>query len=177
MAFAISVKALGETAARITDYWSKFSQFEQAPSMAALDYPPHVTLAVYDGIPEQRVREALAPVFREQHALPLRFRRLNYFESPQLVFWADPAPSKPLFEVHAAIHSLIAPSHCREHYRPGSWVPHCTLATQVSPGNTASAIAFVSEPIKPFDVIFDCADCAEFYPVRVVEEHRLSAAV
>jgi 2'-5' RNA ligase len=138
--------------------------------MAALDYPPHVTLAVYDGIPEHQLRETLRSVFLAHRPLSLRFSKLAFFEEPQLVFWAAPDASEALLNVHAAIHRLVEPSLCREYYRPHAWAPHCTLATQVSTANKEKATALAAKKIQPFEVVFDQADCVEFHPVRIIEE-------
>jgi 2'-5' RNA ligase len=176
MAFAININASGGTGARIRDYWAKFGCLEPVPSMAALDYLPHVTLAIYDTIAAAKLREASRVAFRGCPPIRLRFDKLACFEHPQLVFWAAPEPSESLLGVHAAIHGLIDPSLCAEHYRPGRWVPHCTLATNVSSNNIQAARALASKGIEPFEVIFDRADCVEFMPVRIIEGHTLSEA-
>lgn len=173
MAFAISVKATDKAGDRLRKYWTRFSALEPAPSMAALEYPPHITLAVYDHIAEGRLRDALTTVFQGEGALRLSFHELRYFDDPQLVFWAAPAPSSRLKRLHTRLHDLIDPALCREHYRPGVWVPHATLATAVSAGNKARAIDLASQAIKPFEVFFDTADCVEAPPVRVIEERSL----
>jgi 2'-5' RNA ligase len=176
MAFAININASGGTGARIRDYWAKFGRLEPLPSMAALDYPPHVTLAIYDTIPAGKLQETSRVAFRGCPPVRLRFDKLAYFEHPQLVFWAAPEPSGSLLRVHAAVHGLIDPSLCREHYRPGQWVPHCTLATNVSPNYRQEALALASKGIEPFDVVFDRADCVEFTPVRIIEGYTLLEA-
>ncbi|MBX9774860.1 MAG: 2'-5' RNA ligase family protein [Xanthobacteraceae bacterium] len=174
MGFAISVKALGSTSARLRAYWDRFARFEQTPSMAALAYPPHVTLAVYERIHEDQLRAALRRVFKDVSAISLRFTALCRFEQPALVFWAAPEPCESLSRVHAAIHKLIDPALCEAHYRPSNWVPHCTLATRVVEANKAVAITSANEPIDAFEVTFDWADCVQFSPVRVIEEINLS---
>jgi 2'-5' RNA ligase len=177
MAFAININTSGRTGACIRDYWAKFGCLEPVPSMAALDYPPHVTLAIYDVISAAELRDALRVAFGGCQRIRLRFHKLAYFDQPQLVFWAAPEPSEPLLCAHAAIHRLIDPSLCREHYRPGAWVPHCTLATGVSAHNRQEAIALAEEKIEPCDVVFDKADCVEFMPVRIMEEYALMKAL
>jgi 2'-5' RNA ligase len=136
MAFGIGITASDETGSRLREYWAKFSRFERAPSMLDLDHPPHVTLAVYDSIPERQVSEALRSVFGVHPPLRLKFHKLAFFETPDLVFWAAPEKSEHLLHAHAAIHELIDPCLCLSHYQPGVWVPHCTLATQVTAGAT-----------------------------------------
>jgi 2'-5' RNA ligase len=130
-------------------------------------------LAIYDDIPENRLRETLRSVFRAHPPLRLRFSKLACFEQPQLVFWAAPDESESLLNVHAAIHQVVEPSLCREHYRPKAWTPHCTLATRVSAANTGKAIALAAEKIEPFEVLFNKADCVEFHPLRIIEDCTL----
>jgi hypothetical protein len=50
MAFAINVTARGLAGARISELWNQFGVFEPVPSMAALNHPPHITLAIYNSI-------------------------------------------------------------------------------------------------------------------------------
>jgi 2'-5' RNA ligase len=173
MAFGISIKISGEAGARLRDLWAGFGRFEHAPSMAALDYPPHVTLAVYDSIPEHRLRKALRSVFDGHPPVRLRFSRLGFFEQPRLVFWVAPDWSEPLQKAHAAVHRQIDPSLCREYYRPVAWVPHCTLATQIGAPNKERAIARSAHMFEPFEVVFDRADCVAFYPIHIIHECSL----
>jgi 2'-5' RNA ligase len=177
MAFAININASGEGGGCIRGYWAKFGRLEPAPSMVALDYPPHVTLAIYDIISSSKLRETLRAAFAGCPPIRLRFHKLAYFEQPQLVFWAAPQPAESLLHAHAAIHGLIDPSLCREHYRAGTWIPHCTVATNVSANNRQEARALADKGIEPFDVTFDRADCVEFMPIRIIKEHSLSDAL
>src|SRR5262249_45923089 len=145
MGFAISITAPG--GAPLRALWDRFAPFEDTPSMAALSYPPHVTLAVYDTIEEDRLRDALHRVFAKEPPMSLRFTRLSRFETPGLVFFAAPERCEPLWRAHAAVHAVIDPSSCDPHYRPGNWVPHCTLATRVTAANAAQAKALADGPI------------------------------
>ena len=97
MAFAISLKAANDTAGPARAPWEEaFSCFESRPSMAALAYPPHLTLAVYDDIPPDRLRAVLSEAFAGTSPLNLTFTRLRAFDGVPLVLWADPSPSAAL---------------------------------------------------------------------------------
>jgi 2'-5' RNA ligase len=122
MALAISLKGVNDTADPIRALWEEVARFESRPSMAALNYPPHLTLAVYDDVPPVQVRDALREAFAGRSALRLTFTRLRFFDDP-LVLWAEPLPSADLTSAHAKVHALIDPRHCHPHYRPGAWVP------------------------------------------------------
>jgi 2'-5' RNA ligase len=174
MAYAISIKSAAPTALRLVRYWDTFGALEASPSMAALGYPPHVTLAVYDEGHQEKLRLALRNVFVDRPPIELKFRRLAFFDTPKFIVWAAPDRSAALKDVHAAIHRQLGSSGCRLHYQPSAWTPHCTLATNVTLENRLRAIAMATAPIEPFEVIFDCADCVEFSPVRVLEEVTLA---
>ena len=106
MPFAISFTASEASGAPIRELWAEFAQLEEVPSMLAMGYPPHVTLAVYDVISEDQLREALHSELSSHIPLRLKFA---FFERPQLVFWAAPESSESLFRAHAAVHRCIDP--------------------------------------------------------------------
>ena len=172
MAFAISLKAVNDTADPIRALWQEVAQFESRPSMVALGYPPHITLAVYDDIPPVQASAVLREAFAGRPALRLTFTRLRFFDPP-LVLWAEPSPSADLTSAHARVHACIDPRHCHPHYRPGAWVPHCTLGTQILLKYRAEALAVAARPIAAFEVVFDVVDCVSFAPVVIMAEQPL----
>jgi len=173
MPFAISLRASEETENLLKDYWSQFNQFETIPSMLELNYAPHISLLVYEDAPVDRLREVVSLVFSEQHEIRLRFDKLDYFDKPQLVFWASPVKSNNLLALQSEAYKLMLPVFCDQYYRPENWVPHSTLATAVPACNKEMAIAFASTEISSFDIVFDKVDCVEFPPVRLAMEHVL----
>jgi 2'-5' RNA ligase len=172
MAFAISLKAPSDTAGPIRALWEEVARLEDHPSMATLGYPPHVTLAIYDDIPPDRLRAVLRDVFAGAPALRLTFTRLRIFDDP-LVLWAEPSLSAALAAAHARVHARIDPPLCHPHYRPGTWVPHCTLGTGIPARHRGEAEAFAARPMPAFAVVFDVADCVSFPPVAVLDEQPL----
>ena len=173
MPFAISIKAINPSAAHIQRLWRQASAFEDTSSMAALEYPPHITFAIYEEIRADRLKAAFRTVFSEQAALRLMIDRLGYFDHPAFVLWAAPTETGDLLSLHAAIHDQLDRFLCRPHYRPDTWVPHCTLAMEVRDDRRAEAVSFAAEPIDPFEVLFDTADCIAFPPVQVIDELAL----
>jgi len=141
--------------------------------MRDLSYPPHITLAVYETIDLSLLVTALSDTAREAKSLSLAFTSLGYFEGPPLVLWAKPSASNVLARAHAVVHSAINPASSRPHYRPGDWIPHCTLAMRVREECATEAVAFAAKPIEPFEVLFDRADCLSFPPVSLIESRML----
>lgn len=77
--------------------------------------------------------------------LRLNFRRIRWFAGPPLVLWAEPTADETLAKLHASISAAIDPVHCRPHYRPGFWMPHCTLGMRVVDRQRNGAIAYATE--------------------------------
>lgn len=177
MPFAITLKAANDTAGPIRALWEEVADLESRSSMAALDYPPHLTLGIYDEVSPDLLKTALLAAFAETHQLRLTFTRLSVFEGVPLVLWAEPSRSAALASAHARVHARVDPTQCRPYYRPGAWVPHCTLASQILPANRAKAIEFAARPIRAFEVTFDVADCVSFPPVAVIDEQPLREGV
>jgi hypothetical protein len=167
MSGAISICANNETGKCITRLWDQAGMLEDKPSMAKLGYPPHFTFAIYEDIEIEHLEHAVHSVFSECGPISITFDRIKLFDSSPLVLWASPLDASALQDLHAAIHGLIDPARCHEHYRPGSWVPHCTLATGITEKHRSAAIDFATNAAMPFDVIFDAADWISFPPVEL----------
>ena len=176
MAYAINIRSDDASSSVIRALWGKCSALEDSPSMEALNYPPHITLAIYDDIGVDTLIATVESVFEGVERMRIRFDKLGYFEGPDaIILWAAPVLPDVARRVHERIHSEIDPGLCRPHYRPGSWLPHCSLALTVNPGRKKEALSMVEKPIEPMEVVFDVADCASFLPVHVLHEKVLGA--
>lgn len=175
MALAISIRADNHSADQIERLWDQVASFEVEPSMRALGYRPHLTLAVYDApaIDEKMVSSAMLAAFAGEPQLRIAFRHIRWFEGTPLVLWAEPGANEALARIHGAISAAIDPAQCRPHYRPGAWTPHCTLGTSIADGRRDDAIAFARAFDRSIEVLFDVADCVAFPPVRIIAEQRL----
>ncbi|CAI9404599.1 RNA 2',3'-cyclic phosphodiesterase [Pleomorphomonas sp. T1.2MG-36] len=172
MPYAICIKCLNDTAAPILKLWDEASAFEVTASMTALNYPPHLTLAVFPDHPG-RIVDGLDEVFAAQPKLTIAFDGVAYFDNDLLVLWARPRRNDALMALHEKLHRHIAPALCDPHYREGNWVPHCSLATKVPRAEVKAAIAWARQKRLDFKVEFDTADFVEFPPVRVERSYRL----
>ncbi|WP_257164536.1 2'-5' RNA ligase family protein [Bradyrhizobium sp. SRS-191] len=175
MPIAINLRSDHVSAGEIERLWDQVAAFEDAPSMRELDYRPHFTLAIYESpdIDAAAAWQVMSAVVCGGGALKIEFRRLAWFTHPRFVLWAVPEPVEELSRWHAAIAAAIDPAHCREHYRPGAWTPHCTLGTRIVDAHRADAVALARAFDRPFSVVFDVADCVTFPPVQIVAEQKL----
>lgn len=175
MALAINIRADNATANEIERLWDQVAAFEVEPSMRALGYRPHFTFAIYDGpeIDEKAAWDVMLAAIAGVRQLRVAFKRIRWFEASPLVLWAEPEADQTLARIHGAISAAIDPAHCRPHYRPGAWTPHCTLGTAIAGERRDDAIAFARAFDRGIEVLFDVADCVVFPPVRIIAERKL----
>jgi len=175
MAVAINIRADNVSASEIERLWDQVAAFEDEPSMRALDYRPHLTFAIYDSpaIQERTAWETMLHAVDGDAQLHIDFRRIGWFAGSPLILWAEPVADETLTRWHASISAAIDPAHCRPHYRPGAWTPHCTLGTRIVDTKRDDAMAFARSFNRSITVVFDVVDCVVFPPVRVIEERKL----
>jgi 2'-5' RNA ligase len=179
MAIAINIRADNDSAGEIERLWDHVAAFEDEPSMRALGYRPHFTFAIYDSpaIEEKTAWDAMLRAVEDEAQMRIVFGRLRWFLGPPLVLWAEPADDAILTRWHASISAAIDPAHCRSHYRPGAWTPHCTLGTRIADARSNDAMVFARSFDRSITVLFDVVDCVVFPPVRVVAQRRLLPGV
>lgn len=170
---AICLAVNNDSATPLRQLWEVVGRWEASPSMIAMRYSPHVTLAIYDDIDEQVLVDVARSIFARRSEVRLRFEALGCFRTSPLVVWAKPADTAELSILHGSIHERIDPGLCHDHYRPSNWIPHCTLGTAVADKNRDAALALVEQPLDPFEVLFDAADCVTFPPVAIRQRINL----
>ncbi|AJQ87275.1 2'-5' RNA ligase family protein [Xanthomonas oryzae pv. oryzicola] len=174
MPFAVNLRASGDAAA----YWElvdRAASLEVTPSIRALGYPPHLTLAKYDLVVPGELESAV-DTLAGRAPIPLRFQRIGAFDRGVLILWAAPTPDPALAALHARVHALLDPARCTPAYRPGQWVPHCTLALCVAESQRIAAERLLAAPLTPFVLSFDVVDCVSSPPINVLAERVLQSA-
>lgn len=78
--------------------WDQVAAFEDEPSMRALGYRPHFTLAIYDSpeVDEKTAWEAMQRAVNGDTQLRIAFKRISWFAGPPLVLWAEPTDDQVL---------------------------------------------------------------------------------
>ncbi|WP_433349026.1 2'-5' RNA ligase family protein [Micromonospora sp. CA-111912] len=126
---------------RIRVLWDALES-EGVQSMRSLlerRHRPHVSLAVAPRLDPEQVAAALAGTVV---AAPLRLTFQHAGQFVGRVLWLGPAPNAELLAHHALVHGRLAAAGVglAEHYRPGRWVPHCTLSMRVPNALLSAAV-------------------------------------
>ena len=91
---------------------------------------PHVSLTSAPELDAHAVAEALSG-FDPAPPIELKLDFIGQFLGR--VLWLGPTPTPELLAHHAAVHDRLAAAGIEslDMYRPGRWVPHCTLSMRV----------------------------------------------
>jgi 2'-5' RNA ligase len=71
-----------------------------------------------------------------------------------------------LLDRHSTLCAALPPSRLRDHYRAGRWVPHVTLAKDLS--TPSAALAAVQDMQLPLHATLNEVQLIQFRPARVL---------
>ena len=172
MAYAVTLRLDDAASSGIENLWRQLADAGVSSSMTTLGYRPHLTLAVSEAADVATVVAALDRFADSTEAQPLRFVGLGAFLAPARVLWAAPAVNRALLDLHESLHRALAwPRH--PHYMPGQWVPHCTLAEDLSPDAFARGARLMADHWEPVPAMLDRIDLVRFRPVEILWQQPL----
>lgn len=142
-AFAVVLHLDEFSERRVRQAWQALDD-HGVPSAAATHdpgYRPHITLAIVDTPdPDALTRRLRRPLSRVV-GLPVTLTALGFFLTERAPAYLAVAPTRRLLEVHDDVHRAIGTTASWAYYRPGNWLPHCTLAMDVTcPTSVADAL-------------------------------------
>jgi 2'-5' RNA ligase len=110
---------------------------------------PHVTFAMAGSIPSRAVR-ALQADLRLLSLPSLWLYTLGTFPTTENVLWLGAVVDTEVLAVHHAVHDVLAGAvkQPSAYFLPGSWVPHCTLAQDLSAAQLAAGMTAL-HPVAP----------------------------
>ncbi|GAB7052595.1 2'-5' RNA ligase family protein [Catenuloplanes indicus] len=126
---------------RIRTLWRSL-EAEGVPTLAGLlgnRHRPHVSLAAAPRLDPHAVSSALSGL-EVGRGLALSMDFTGQFVGR--VLWLGITPTEELLAHHRAVHERLAAAGVEvwEHYRPGRWVPHCTISMRVPNPQMAHAV-------------------------------------
>jgi 2'-5' RNA ligase len=137
MALAVEMFFDRAADAAVRELWRALAE-SALPSLHGTPVRPHVSLTVCDEAEVDGVREALSIQTANAPRLQLSLNHLGRFPSTQVAYLGV-APTMALLKAHDAFDQMLSglAESVWDHYRPGAWVPHCTLAMPVPDADMA----------------------------------------
>ena len=169
MGYAIELFYDHESERAVRDIWDGLGTSLGQPSLSELGARPHVSLAVYsDGLDTNGFPERLLEFARSIDSFDCMLSSLGTFPGREGVVFLAPVVTRRLLEVHARFHEVFSKHQNAgvDHYLPGNWVPHCTVAIDLPPHEVTEAVAYGREAFKPIPGRFLEIGLVEFRPVK-----------
>jgi 2'-5' RNA ligase len=138
----------------------------------------HISLGVYDDLPIDAVRAKLRGFVRDAFSLPARLASIGTFPGTTSVLFLAPVHDLLLFDLHRRFHDALADTGAVvwEHYRPGAWVPHVTLAFDITTAALPEALAIVAQAWSAGPTTLDHLRFIRLRPVETIDLHPLALA-
>lgn len=120
-----------------------------AGSTYEADYRPHITLAIVEAADPMALADRLRAPLAGVAGMPVTMTALGFFLTERAPAYLAVAPTRRLLEVHEEVHRAIGTAGSWTYYRPGTWMPHCTLAMDVEcQTSVADALGADTLPIR-----------------------------
>ena len=167
MGYAVELNLREDSAAQVVKLWEHLAKESINSLMLDVGAQPHISLAVVEELDPARLQEDLRQFAEATRPLSLDLSSAGAFPTAEGVVFLAPVVTQELLEVHRRFHDLLRDRGVEPvaYYRPGQWVPHCTVAMGVAPDKigTAVEVCLQSEAFGPVEL--DEVSLIEFLPV------------
>ena len=170
MGYAVELNLSRDSAVRVVKVWESLAREGISSVMLDVGARPHISLAVLDDLNPEALRTDLSRFAEHTPPLSLDLASAGTFPTAEGVVFLAPVVTQELLAVHSRFHSLLTERgiDSAAYYRPGNWVPHCTVAIDLAPGKIGAALenCVRSEAFGAVDL--DEVSLIEFRPVREI---------
>jgi len=137
---------------------------------------PHITVAIYNTLPISSMINELLEFISSISLLNITFSSFGVFpgEKTHVIFLA-PVVTREMIETHEKFYEKF--KHYEDMswdmYKPGKWVPHCTLGFDVNDKMLHQSMDIIKKIQFPFECIIDKFGIIKFNPNEKVFESTL----
>lgn len=129
MVYAIEMYFDKETEEKIMSLAQKVADNKLSTKFLEWKTRPHVTLAVFNDVDENRCIELLRKFADKRKAIPAFLDSVGMFNDTKTIF-LNPTMTKSMYQLHSDLYEEMKEFDTKgwEWYLPDGWVPHCTIA-------------------------------------------------
>ena len=159
----------------IQTLWSNIADKADIPDITNSGIRPHLTLAIYDELNCQPCEIELEKFAQQASRLDIQAAHIGVFYQPDIILFLAPTPTEALLDLQEEIHNDMADkaSNPWEMYRPGKWIPHCTLAMDMDVKQLEKAVSFCAGIQLPVKLEAARIGAVEFLPISNFSKHNL----
>jgi 2'-5' RNA ligase len=137
-----------------------------------LGYPPHLTIAVFaDTAAPARLLAAAEKCAAHWPGLGVTLASLGLFPGTPATMFLASVVTSALLARHAELLTALNGEVADPHYQIGRWVPHVTLAKDVT--DPVAAVSVLAPSLLPVRAVLDRMEVVRFRPAQVLASHQL----
>jgi 2'-5' RNA ligase len=164
---------------RVVEIWQTLADLGVSRYMLECAAIPHVSLAVYDDetvVDPGILAELVESLAVDRSPLPVAFSSIGVFPTSENVLFLGLVVSEALLAIHQAYHHVAAAfgPACRPYYRPGCWVPNCTLTMRLPTPDLLRGLAHLAAGWAPLEGILRSLALIQAPPVATLLERELT---
>ncbi|MEN8208584.1 MAG: 2'-5' RNA ligase family protein [Candidatus Fermentibacteria bacterium] len=131
-----------ETESTIRRAWSILRTRGLSSPLLRSGGKPHLTLAIWEDIEPDSILDDLSDFAKTHRVFPVTFSSIATFGPESGTVFLGPVFTPPLIIVHDQLYRIFreVKDSSAAYYRPGSWLPHCSLTLGLQPEELPEAI-------------------------------------
>lgn len=148
--------------------WNVLARRQISTQLIEMESRPHITLFSTPFIDPARLDNIVRTFASRQEPLPLTFSSIGGLPADNNVLFLAPTPSLSILQFHAQLCDAVRKEdiEIKEEYRPGSWIPYCSVAQEVPRTRMAEAFSVLRDLKLPVTGYAMDIGIVEFSPVR-----------
>ncbi|KAG6578632.1 uncharacterized protein LOC111445566 [Cucurbita moschata] len=148
--------------------WNVLARRQISTQLIEIESRPHITLFSSPFLEPTKVESIVKNFASKQEPLPLSLSSIGSLPSDNNVLFLGPAPSISLLQFQSQLCEAMRKEGIEigEEYRPGSWIPHCSVAQEVPRARMAEAFCVLRDLKLPVSGYAIDIGLVEFSPVR-----------
>ena len=164
------------TESAIYSVWQELAESGAAPYFYQSANRPHLTLSIYNTLDLPQARQRLSELATRLTAVPVSFQYHGFFSGDAPTIFLGPLVTTTLLELQEDVCwqlDDLGELPAFDHYRPGHWVPHCSLAFRYDGARFLEAMYIAQRLILPLEGEICEIGLTEMDPVKQLEHWRL----
>ena len=151
--FAVEMLLDSTADARVRAIWRALADRGLPSPLLAAGHSPHVSLAVADGLDVDALVPRLEALLALEQAPRAVLAHASVFGTKDGVVFLGAVATRELLDLHARCFPIFETAAVKPwaYYRPGAWVPHCTIASGLAPEQVGQAIQICVEAGLPIE--------------------------
>jgi hypothetical protein len=167
MPYAVHLFFDDHTDRTIRVIWQEMTDSGVAPYLGNSGNRPHISLALCDELDPGDCERRLKDFAARFKPMPVSFQTIGIF--PNTTVFTGPVVTQELLTLQREVDELLD-GCCKwpefDYYRPGKWIPHCTLAMEFEAGRLNDVLEISSHLKLPLNGQIVGLGVIEFRPVK-----------